>query len=319
MACFAGGRGLWRGAHRLPKLRRGTRPASGLRGWHAVHLSRRHGGDGLADLVRIRNGEVCYWPNLGYSRFGAKVTMDNSPWFDPPDQFEQRRVRLADIDGSGTSDLIYLARDDVRLYFNQSGNRLSEARRLAQFPVIDNVSSVMTADLLGNGTACLVWSSPLPANARRTVRYIDLMGGTKPHLLIKSVNNLGVETEVHYAASTRFYLEDKRNGRSWVTRLPFPVHVVERVVTHDRISGNQFVTSYAYLQSQTMKAGGWFPATDADDHWWIPSEQSFFTTNPADPAGVELAQARQHFFLARRYRDPFMRIPGHVNRRSGKL
>src|SRR5262249_55198066 len=35
-------------------------------------------GDGLTDLVRIRNGEVCYWPNLGYCRFGAKVTMDNA-------------------------------------------------------------------------------------------------------------------------------------------------------------------------------------------------------------------------------------------------
>ena len=59
-------------------------------------------GDGLTDLVRIRNGEVCYWPNLGYGRFGAKVTMDNAPWFDAPDLFDQRRIRLADIDGSGT-------------------------------------------------------------------------------------------------------------------------------------------------------------------------------------------------------------------------
>lgn len=43
-------------------------------------------GDGLSDLVRVRNGEVCYWPNLGYGRFGAKVSMDNAPWFDFPDQ-----------------------------------------------------------------------------------------------------------------------------------------------------------------------------------------------------------------------------------------
>jgi RHS repeat-associated protein len=203
-------------------------------------------GDGLTDLVRIRNDEVCYWPNVGYGRFGAKVTMDNAPWFDHPDQFDQRRVRLADIDGSGTNDVIYLHRDGVRIYFNQSGNRLTEARHLDQFPRIDNVSSVMTADLLGNGTACLVWSSALPADARRPLRYIDLMGGIKPHLLVKSVNNLGAETEVHYAPSTYFYLKDKRDGRPWVTRLPFPVHVVERVVTHDRISGNRFVTRYAY-------------------------------------------------------------------------
>ena len=89
--------------------------------------------------------------------------MDNAPWFDYPDQFDQRRIRLADIDGSGITDIIYLGRDGVRIYFNQSGNRWSEPRRLQQFPRVDNLSSVTTVDLLGNGTACLVWSRPCPA------------------------------------------------------------------------------------------------------------------------------------------------------------
>ena len=203
-------------------------------------------GDGLSDLVRLRNGEVCYWPNLGYGRFGPRVSMDNAPWFDPPDQFSQERVRLADIDGSGVTDLIYLGRDGARLYFNQSGNRWSAPRPLRQFPPIDNLATVTAADLLGNGTACLVWSSPLPGAAGRALRYIDLMGGQKPHLLIRSVNNLGAETRVQYAASTQFYLADKAAGRPWITRIPFPVHVVERVETDDAISGNRFVTRYAY-------------------------------------------------------------------------
>ena len=203
-------------------------------------------GDGLTDLVRLRNGEVSYWPNLGYGRFGAKVAMDNAPWFDHPDQFDQGRIRLADIDGSGTNDIIYLGSDGVRLYFNQSGNGWSEERRLPQFPKIDNLTSVTTADLLGNGTACLVWSSPLSGDARRPLRYIDLMGGLKPHLLTKSVNNLGAETHVEYAPSTKFYLTDKLAGKPWVTRIPFPVHVVERVETYDHISRNCFVTRYAY-------------------------------------------------------------------------
>lgn len=203
-------------------------------------------GDGLTDLVRIRNGEVCYWPNLGYGRFGLRVVLDNSPWFDHPDQFNQQRVRLADIDGSGTIDIIYLGRDGVCLYFNQSGNRLSEPRLLKGFPQVDNLSAVMTADLLGNGTACLVWSSPLPGNARRPLRYIDLMGGQKPHLLIKSVNNLGAETHINYVASTKFYLADKLAGKPWITKVPFPVHVVERVETRDHISRNRFVARYAY-------------------------------------------------------------------------
>lgn len=203
-------------------------------------------GDGLTDIVRIRNGEVCYWPNLGYGRFGAKVTMDNAPWFDHPDQFDHKRIRLADIDGSGTTDILYLHRDGVRLCFNQSGNGWSEPQTLKVFPRVDDLASIVPTDLLGNGTACLVWSSPLPGDAHRPMRYINLMGGQKPHLLVKTINNLGAETRVKYAPSTKFYLQDKRDGQPWIMRLPFPVHVVERVETYDHISRNRFVTRYAY-------------------------------------------------------------------------
>ena len=203
-------------------------------------------GDGLTDIVRIRNGEVCYWPNLGYGRFGAKVTMDDAPWFDHPDQFDHKRIRLADIDGSGVTDILYLSRDGVQLYFNQSGNSWSAATNLTDVPPTDNVKQVTVVDLLGNGTACLVWSSPLPGDVRQPMHYLDLMGGRKPHLLEKVVNNLGAETQVHYAPSTKFYLADKREGKPWITKIPFPVHVVERVETYDWISRNHFVTRYAY-------------------------------------------------------------------------
>lgn len=203
-------------------------------------------GDGLTGLVRIRNGEVCYWPSLGYGRFGAKVTMDNAPHFDNPDHFDQQRIRLADIDGSGTSDIIYLHRDGVRFYFNQSGNGWSDARHLGFFPLVDNLATVMTADLLGNGTACLVWSSPLPARSRSPLRYIDLMSGQKPHLLTRTNNHLGLETEVTYAPSTQFYLADQRAGTPWVTRIPFPVHCVEKVTVYDDWRKTRFFTTYSY-------------------------------------------------------------------------
>lgn len=203
-------------------------------------------GDGLTDLVRLRNGEVCYWPNLGYGRFGAKVTMDDAPHFDHPDQFDHKRIRLADIDGTGTTDIIYLHRDGVRLYFNQSGNSWSKPHVVNVFPRVDELAAITPVDLLGNGTACLVWSSPLPGDARRPMRYVNLMGEHKPHLLVSTANNLGAETHVQYAPSTKFYLQDKQAGKPWITRLPFPVHVVERVETFDRISRNRFVTRYEY-------------------------------------------------------------------------
>ncbi len=203
-------------------------------------------GDGLTDLVRIRNGEVCYWPNLGYARFGSKVTMDHAPYFDTADQFEYKRILLADIDGSGTTDIIYLHRDGVRLYFNQAGNGWSSPHRLQLFPRIDDLVSIAATDLLGNGTACLVWSSPAPCDKHQPMRYVNLMGGQKPHLLVKIANNLGAETHIHYTPSTKFYLQDKRDGRPWITRLPYPVHVVERVESYDYISRNRFHTHYAY-------------------------------------------------------------------------
>jgi RHS repeat-associated protein len=203
-------------------------------------------GDGLTDIVRIRNGEVCYWPNLGYCQFGAKVNMANAPWFDTPDLFDQRRIRTADIDGSGTIDLIYLHADGVRLYFNQSGNSWSNAKQLALFPQVNNLDNIQTADLLGNGTACLVWSSPLPGNATRPMRYVNLMGQQKPHLLIKTTNNLGAETRVSYVPSTKFYLQDKRDGKPWITKLSFPVHVVEKVSVTDKWKKTKFSTRYSY-------------------------------------------------------------------------
>ncbi|UCH87895.1 MAG: hypothetical protein JSV49_06395 [Thermoplasmata archaeon] len=202
--------------------------------------------DGLQDIVRIRNGEVCYWPNLGYGRFGAKVTMANAPRFTSQDQFRQDRIRLADIDGTGTTDILYLDTDSIRIWRNELGNGFSHAEILEINLPLHNKVSVQTADLKGNGTTCIVWSSPLHGDKTKPVRFVDLMGGKKPHLLEKITNNLGAETHIEYASSTEFYLEDRKACRPWVTKLPFPVHVIKRVRIKDLVSRNTFVTRYAY-------------------------------------------------------------------------
>ena len=202
-------------------------------------------GDGLADLVRIRSGEVCYWPNLGYGRFGAKVAMDNAPPFDFSDRFDARRVRLADIDGSGTADLVYLG-PQTTIWFNRSGNSWAAGRVLEQFPSCDQNVQTSVFDLLGAGTAALVWTSALPGDAREPLRYIDLTGGIKPYLLTGVSNNQGATSTLSYAPSTKFYLQDRAAGTPWVTRLPFPVHVVERVETDDAVSRTSYLALYSY-------------------------------------------------------------------------
>jgi two-component SAPR family response regulator len=51
---------------------------------------------------------------------------------------------------------------------------------------------------------------------RQPMRYLALMA-EKPHLLVDVKNNLGAETKVQYAPSAKFYLDDKRHGRPWIT------------------------------------------------------------------------------------------------------
>ncbi len=251
-------------------------------------------GDGLSDIVRIRNGEVCYWPNLGYGRFGKKITMGGSPRFDDLGQFDQSRIRLADTDGSGTTDLLYLGGTEIRIYLNESGNSWSSARRVEVST--DDVTSISVTDLLGRGTACLVWSSPLPAAALRPLRYLDLMRGKKPGLLVRSRNNLGAETEIEYTSSTEFYLADRAAGRPWVTRLPFPVHVVTRVVTYDFVSRNRSVTRSTYHHGyfdgveREFRGFGRVEQTDAESldvlkgqgqqEWKVSNEDDAFNVPP---------------------------------------
>ncbi|MDC0747116.1 SpvB/TcaC N-terminal domain-containing protein [Polyangium mundeleinium] len=203
-------------------------------------------GDGLPDIVRVRNGSICYWPNLGRGRFGAKVQMSKAPQLDDSHTFDPRRIRLGDIDGTGTTDIVYVAGEGAVIVFNQAGNGWSEPVRMPGFPTADSLSTVGVVDLLGSGTACIVWLSPWRGVAKPPMRYIDLLGSKKPYLLTSVKNNLGAETKLEYAPSTRFYLEDLKAGKPWVTRLSFPVHVLTRVETFDAISKARFVSTYKY-------------------------------------------------------------------------
>jgi RHS repeat-associated protein len=208
-------------------------------------------GDGLMDIVRIRFSEVCYWPNLGYGKFGAKVNMSNAPFFDIAENFNPHFVKLADLDGSGTTDIVYLGHDSFKIYFNQNGNSWSEVNIIngvnpLPFPKIDTYSDVTIIDLLGSGTGCIVWSSSLPQHTEQPLQYIDLMGGKKPHILTSYKNNMGKEVFVEYKPSTFFYLQDKKAGTPWITKLPFPVHCVSQAVMIDQIRKSRFTNQYSY-------------------------------------------------------------------------
>lgn len=233
-------------------------------------------GDGMTDMVRIRNGEICYWPNLGYGQFGHKIAMDHAPVFDHPDTFNPAYLRLADIDGSGTTDIIYLGKNKFSCWKNLSGNGFSTTPfEIEIFPEIHNQAKITVTDLLGNGVACIVWSSPLPKDVQSPLKYIDLMNSKKPHIMVFYKNNLGKEVSLEYTPSTKFYIDDKLAGTPWVTKLHFPVHCISKTETRDVISGYRFVSSYKYHHGyydhaeREFRGFGMVEQTDSEhfDHW----------------------------------------------------
>lgn len=237
-------------------------------------------GDGMTDILRVRNGAVCYWPNLGYGKFGAKVTMDYAPVFDSPVAFNPSYLHLADIDGSGTTDIIYLGKNKFTCWKNLSGNRFSTVPfEIEVFPEIQNEAKVNVTDLLGNGLSCIVWSSPLVKDTAAPLKYIDLMNSKKPHIMVSYKNNMGKEVSWAYSPSTKFYIADKLAGNPWVTKLHFPVHCISKTITEDKISGYKFVTGYKYHHGyydhieREFRGFGMVEQTDTEffEHWKIES------------------------------------------------
>ncbi|MFJ1211701.1 SpvB/TcaC N-terminal domain-containing protein [Burkholderia pyrrocinia] len=198
-------------------------------------------GSGREHLVRITNGSVEVWPNLGYGKFGRKIVLGNAPHFG--DDFDAGRLFLADIDGSGTTDLLYLQHDRIDLYVNQSGNSFADAVAIPLPGGWQPLAQVEFADVRGNGTTSLVYAPA--ASPGRYLAY-DFGCRTKPYLLNTADDNMGLVTHIAYRASTWHALRDRQAGIPWATALPFPVQVVDEVEVLDAISGTRLVSRYDY-------------------------------------------------------------------------
>ncbi|MEL6152493.1 MAG: SpvB/TcaC N-terminal domain-containing protein, partial [Bacteroidota bacterium] len=202
-------------------------------------------GSGQSHLVRVRNGEVVYWPNLSYGHFGKPITMGNAPTFGT--DFSTERLFMADLDGSGTADMIYMDTHQATIYFSESGNKFSDAV-VIPLPIplsFDDLDRVTFSDVYGRGNECLVLSAPHAAPNPRHWCY-DFCQGKKPYLLHEMGNNMGAKTTITYKSSVDFYLAGKKKGIPWITTLPFPVQVIAQVTHSDAIAGSSYTSLYSY-------------------------------------------------------------------------
>lgn len=200
-------------------------------------------GDGLSHRIRFSSGQLEVWPNLGYGQFGKKIMLGNVPQLNTL----VSQVYFADVDGSGTADLIFGYSDKIEIYLNQSGNSFSAPITVSLPAPLDQLDQISFMDILGHGATSLVLTTLTPSVTHWFYEFSPTHQAARTaNLLIGLNNNMGEVVEIEYASTTKFYLEDKRQGKPWVTRLPFPQQVVEKLVTSDLISKTRMTSLFKY-------------------------------------------------------------------------
>ncbi|MDC9621815.1 SpvB/TcaC N-terminal domain-containing protein [Xenorhabdus sp. XENO-7] len=203
-------------------------------------------GSGQQHLVEIEASIVRCWPNLGYGRFGQPVTLKG---FTPSvENFNPDRIYLADMDGAGNTDIIYMYSTYFELYINESGNQFAAPVRieLPQGVMFDNTCQLHIADTQGLGVSSIILTVPHMASKHWR---LDLTRN-KPWLLSIFNNNMGSETTLFYRSSSQFWLDEKQQamnkGQTPVSYLPFPVHMLWRSEVLDEITGNRLSSVQDY-------------------------------------------------------------------------
>ncbi|WP_440862531.1 SpvB/TcaC N-terminal domain-containing protein [Symbiopectobacterium purcellii] len=228
-------------------------------------------GSGQQHLVEVRPSGVCYWPNLGHGRFGLPVSL--SGFSQPAATFNPDQLYLADIDGTGTTDLIYALTDRLDVYINQSGNGFAApfSVKLPDGVRYDRTCSLQLADIQGLGVASLMLTVPHPV-PRSWVCHLSV---NKPWLLNGMNNGMGMNHALYYRSSAQFWLDEKADsaaaGKSVpASELPFALHTLCRTEVTDEITGNRLVSTVRYLhgawdgREREFRGFGFVEVTDTD-------------------------------------------------------
>lgn len=252
-------------------------------------------GDGRPDLVFLRSGRITYWPNLGHGRFGTMRVMEETPEFDVPRP--EVDVQLADLDGDGTSDLILIGKNTIQICLNSGGERFVHLLELQRTPAL-SATRLLLADLTGSSTPGFLWTSEGGGSNAHEAWYLDLLQGVKPYLLRSINNGSGLTVTIDYTTSIFERATDLRAGRVWSGYLPFPVHVVRRIVAADEVTGLQETTEYRYHDGHyDTRARSYMGFGEVEVHKLGTAHQSetlqrFFFHNKVELAGIVFEAGR---------------------------
>lgn len=214
--------------------------------------------DGLPDLVRLRDGQIFYWPGRGNGYWGTgdrsackagqfgkeqHVSMLQAPRYGTT---QPGSLQLADVNGDGLADLVEVRAQAVDVYLNDAGTSFTARYTLSNVPFVTAGSNpVRLVDVNGSGSSDVLWGQA------GNYQYIDLTGGVRPHLLTRLHNGLGKSTELEYRTSSELMVEAARQNRPWSSVMPMSTPVVVRLTTRDNLEklgrrAGRYVTEYTY-------------------------------------------------------------------------
>ncbi|ODQ08079.1 SpvB/TcaC N-terminal domain-containing protein [Shigella sp. FC1655] len=253
-------------------------------------------GSGQQHLIKVDYQGVTCWVHLGEGQFSLPMTI---PGFSADRlKFNPNQLYLADLDGSGTTDIIYAQSTHLEVYFNQSGNQFVRGDDIALPKDVrfDNHCLLQVADVQGLGVASILLTKAYPTPQH----WVLSLQNKKPWLLMSINNNMGLIQNLHYRSSAQYWLDEKlarqqQRKEKAVSYLPFPLHTLWKTETIDEITQSRFTQTLNYRhgvwdgKEKEFRGFGCVEATNAES---FKSEENSTDKTPN-------ALTRQWFFTGK--------------------
>lgn len=212
-------------------------------------------GDGLSDVVWMTDGWMKYFLGRGDGTFKSWGRVFY-PW--GQGAFDLNLLRLADLNRDGLIDLVRIINGKVIYYPGDADFRFTRAEsagRHLSHPDTANVDTTITfADMNGNGSQDVVWSSPTGMWA------LDLAGSTSAGMLAAINNGLGGRTVYEYEGSGELSIADENRGDAWNYKLPQSIPVPTRTLTYPGNGEERRIATYSvrdgYWDGEERRFGG---------------------------------------------------------------
>ena len=198
-------------------------------------------GDGLADLIYVDDRSLRVWPGLGRGQFGSMVQISHP--FGGMAAFDARRLRFADVSGSGQADLLFHLPGTVFVSFNLSDGSFTSPM-VVQSRRPSSLEHVEPSDLFGTGAEGLLFTDE--GGQQSGWEFLELFPQGQPDLLEQIENGMGARTVLAYRSSAADWVRDYDAGRPWRTAMPSPQRVVGSVTVTETLTGLSLKTEYAY-------------------------------------------------------------------------